>query len=115
VIVINGFDFSPSIGVLEEMVEFWSFCIFSSISRRVWRRRASSRASRSICLSLETRRSWSDPRIFEIWGLAVGLMGGAVVQHQIPSNNKWTYELEQSISRQTTIEQLSISFDAQVG
>jgi hypothetical protein len=79
VIVICGFDFSSEEEVgLEEMVEFWSFCIFSSISNRVWRSRASSRASRSICLSFETRRSCSDPSILEICGLAVGLMGGAV-------------------------------------
>jgi hypothetical protein len=45
----------------------------------------------------------------------VGLIGGAVGRHDIPSNNKGTYELEQSISPQTMIEQLSISFDAQVG
>lgn len=47
--------------------------------------------------------------MLEIWGLAVGLIGGAVGQHDIPSDNKGTYELEQSISRQTTIEQLLIS------
>lgn len=39
----------------------------------------------------------------------MGLIGGAVVQHSIPSNNKWTYQLEQSISRQIMIEQLLIS------
>jgi hypothetical protein len=39
----------------------------------------------------------------------VGLIGEAVGQHSIPSNNKWTHELEQSISRQTMIEQLLIS------
>jgi hypothetical protein len=53
---------------------------FSSISRRVCRSNASSRASRSICLSFETRRSCSEPRILEIWGLAVGLTGGADYQ-----------------------------------
>jgi hypothetical protein len=50
--------------------------------------------------------------MFEIWGLAVGLMGGAEVQQSIPSNNKGTYELEQTVSRQTTIEQLSISINS---